>query len=531
MSTATAERRLPIHLDTTHVDVLIIGAGISGIGAGHYLKTQLPGKTFAILEARDTIGGTWDLFRYPGIRSDSDLHTFAYEFKPWTSENAIADGDEILDYLEETVDENDLWPHIHFGHRVLAADFSAEHGRWTVQVERIDDGERSELTCGLLFSAAGYYDYAAGYMPQFEGQERFAGTIIHPQAWPQDLDYAGKRVVVIGSGATAVTLIPAMADDAAHVTMLQRSPSYVMTLPGKDPIANALRRFLPDRTAYRITRRMNIARQRLIYDLSMRHPRFVRRLIRFMTKHQLPAGYAVDTHFSPRYNPWEERMCAVRNGDLFAAIRSGKASIVTDRIGRFTEHGILLESGRELQADIIVTATGLSLLAFGGITLSVDGTPVDLADTLAYKSFMLSGLPNFAFAVGYTNSSWTLKIDLVCEHLCRMLAYMDERGYDTVVPIADDPTLTRRPLLDFHAGYVRRAVDLFPKQGSHGPWTLEMSYAADRERLRRGPVEDAALHFSASPHAHRPARTPSPHPDPRGPHAHRPAGTPTGSVA
>ena len=499
MTTATAVRPLSAPLRNAHVDVLIVGAGISGIGAAYHLKTQAPGKTFAILEARETIGGTWDLFRYPGIRSDSDLHTFAYEFKPWTSDNAIADGDEILEYLDETLDENDLRQYIRFGHKVLSAGFSSADGRWTVCVERVETGERFELTCGVLFSAAGYYDYASGYTPEFDGRESFAGTIVHPQAWPEHLDYAGKRVVVIGSGATAVTLIPAMADDAAHITMLQRSPSYVMSLPGKDPIANALRRVLPARTAYRITRRMNIARQRFIYDLSMRRPKLVRRLIRFMTKHQLPSGYAVDTHFKPRYNPWEERMCAVRNGDMFAAIRSGKASIVTDRIARFTEHGILLESGQELYADIVVTATGLSLLAFGGMKLTVDGTAVDLADTLAYKSFMLSGIPNFAFAVGYTNSSWTLKVDLVCEHLCRLLSYMDAHGYDTAVAVAEDPTITRRPLLDLHAGYVRRAVDAFPKQGSHGPWTLEMSYAADRERLRKGPVEDAALRFSVSP--------------------------------
>ncbi len=321
----------------------------------------------------------------------------------------------------------------------------------------------------LLFSAAGYYDYAGGHTPEFEGRESFTGTVVHPQAWPEDLDYTGKRVVVIGSGATAVTLIPAMANAAAHVTMLQRSPSYVMTLPGKDPIANGLRRVLPARTAYRITRRMNIARQRFIYELSMRHPRLVRRLIRFLTKHQLPEGYAVDTHFNPRYNPWEERMCAVRNGDMFAAIRSGKASIVTDRIARFTEHGILLESGQELQADIIVTATGLSLLAFGGVEMTVDGEAVNLADTLAYKSFMLSGIPNFAFAVGYTNSSWTLKVDLVCEHLCRLLSHMDVHGYDTVVPVAEDPTVTRRPLLDFHAGYVRRTVAPVPPAGLARP--------------------------------------------------------------
>jgi len=492
------ERPAGKKMASEHFDILIIGAGLSGIDAAHHLQERCPRKTYVILEQRERIGGTWDLFRYPGIRSDSDLHTFAYAFKPWTSDNAIADGQEILDYLEEAVAEDDLGTQIHFGHKVLSADFSAAQARWSVTVERVETGERLQLTCGLLFSASGYYDYAGGYTPDFDGLETFAGTIVHPQAWPEDLDYTGKRVVVIGSGATAVTLIPAMADAAAHVTMLQRSPSYVMTLPGKDPIANGLRRVLPARTAYRITRRMNIARQRFIYELSMRHPKAVRRLIRFLTKHQLPEGYAVDTHFNPRYNPWEERMCAVRNGDMFAAIRSGKASIVTDRIARFTEHGILLESGQELQADIVITATGLSLLAFGGVEVTIDGQPVDLSDTLAYKSFMLSGIPNFAFAVGYTNSSWTLKVDLVCEHLCRLLSYMDVHGWDTVVPVADDPTVTRRPLLDFHAGYVRRAVELFPKQGSHGPWTVEMNYAADRERLREGPVADPALRFGAS---------------------------------
>ena len=481
---------------TRHVDVLIVGAGISGIGAAYHLKRNLPHKTFAILEAREAIGGTWDLFRYPGIRSDSDLHTFGYAFKPWTSDNAIAGADEILAYLQETIDQNGIAPHIHFSHKIRKADWSTEEGHWTLTVEH--DGTTSELTCGFLFSAAGYYDYAAGYTPQFEGRETFEGQIIHPQQWPDDLDYAGKRVVVIGSGATAVTLIPAMAEAAGHVTMLQRSPSYVMTLPAQDPIANALRRVLPDKLAYAITRRLNIARQRLIYDLSMRHPKLVRRLIRFMTKHQLPDGYAVDTHFNPRYNPWEERLCAVPNGDLFKAISAGRASVVTDRIVRFTERGIVLQSGRELKADIIVTATGLNLLAFGGMKLSVDGTAVEISDTVAYKSMMLSGVPNFAFAVGYTNSSWTLKVDLVCEHLCRMLAQMDMLGYDTVTPVLDDRTLTTRPLLDFHAGYVQRAVDCFPKQGSHGPWTVEMNYAADRARLRHGPINDPSLHFRSS---------------------------------
>ena len=481
-----------------HVDVLVIGAGISGIGAGHYLKTKLPGKSFAILEARDSIGGTWDLFRYPGLRSDSDLQTFAYAFKPWTSDYAIADAGEILDYLREAVAEDELGPHIHLGVKVRRAEWSSEEARWTVTVARTDNGATAQLTCGVLFSACGYYDYDNGFKPAFEGEENFAGTIVHPQHWPADLDYAGKRVVVIGSGSTAITLIPAMAGTAEHVTMLQRSPTYVLPLPGKDPLANVLQRVLGPERGYRITRRMNIARQRFIYGASKRYPRQVRSVIRAVNKVLLPRGFDVDTHFKPKYNPWDQRLCAARDGDLFKAIRKGQASVVTDRIERFTEGGIELESGEVLEADVIVTATGLNLLAFGGIEMTVDGKPVELGDELAYKSMMLSGIPNFSFAIGYTNASWTLKVDLVCEHLCRMLAHMDEHDYDTVLAVADDPTLERRPLLDFTAGYVQRSLEEFPKQGSHGPWTIEMSYAADRERLRHGPVTDPALHFSAA---------------------------------
>ncbi|HUO38191.1 MAG TPA: NAD(P)/FAD-dependent oxidoreductase [Mycobacterium sp.] len=498
MTTRSLTRASQTHSLSGHVDVLVVGAGISGIGLGHHLVTNQPGRTFAIVDSRDAIGGTWDLFRYPGIRSDSDLHTFGYEFKPWTNKNAIADAHEILDYLHETIAENDLGRRIYLGHKVLRADWSSEDARWTVTLQRTHSGDRFELTCDVLFSAAGYYDYAAGHTPHFEGQQDFSGLIVHPQAWPEDLDYRGKKVVVIGSGATAVTLIPAMADEVAHVTMLQRSPSYVLPIPRQDPIANTLRRLLPDKIAYRITRRINIARQRLIYGASQRYPRQVRRLIRAINARALPDGYAVDTHFNPGYNPWDQRLCAVPDSDLFKAISSGKASVVTDRIARFTQRGILLESGRELDADIIVTATGLQLLAFGGMQLTVDGQPVNVHDCLVYKSMMLSGVPNFAFAFGYTNSSWTLKVDLVCEHLCRMLAHMDRRGYTTVTAVVDDPTLTRRPMLDFSAGYVQRAVDLFPQQGSHGPWTVEMSYAADRARLRNGPIEDPALRFATA---------------------------------
>jgi cation diffusion facilitator CzcD-associated flavoprotein CzcO len=481
----------------THVDVLVVGAGISGIGLGHYLATKARGKTFAIVDARSEIGGTWALFRYPGIRSDSDLHTFGYRFKPWTSDNAIADAHEILDYLGEAVAEDDLAPHLHLGYRVLGSSWSSVEAQWTSTLQQVGTGELLEVTSSFLFSAAGYYDYAAGYTPEFEGREDFRGTIVHPQDWPEDLDYEGKKVVVVGSGATAVTLIPSMAERAEHITMLQRSPGYVLPLPRQDPIANGLRKALPDRLAYALTRRLNVFRQRFIYTMSQRHPGTVRRIIRSLNAKQLPEGFAVDTHFNPSYNPWDQRLCVVPDGDLFKVIREGKASVVTDRIARFTEHGILLESGVELAADIIVTATGLNLLAFGGMTLTVDDKPVVLKDTLAYKSMMLSGVPNFVFAIGYTNSSWTLKVDLVCDHFCRMLAHMDTYGYAEVMPVDDDPTVTRRPLLDFGAGYVQRAVDLFPRQGSHGPWTLEMSYAADRARLEKGPVEDPVLRFRA----------------------------------
>jgi cation diffusion facilitator CzcD-associated flavoprotein CzcO len=499
MSVTSLDQARPTAPLTGHVDVLIVGAGISGIGLGHYLVTKQPGRSFAMVDSRDAIGGTWDLFRYPGIRSDSDLHTFGYAFKPWTSDNAIADAHEILDYLREVVRDDDLARRIHFRHKVLRADFSNRTAQWTVTLE--SDGRQWDVTCDVLFSACGYYDYAGGYTPHFEGQQDFKGAIVHPQAWPEDLDYAGKKVVVIGSGATAVTLIPAMAPTAGHITMLQRSPSYVMPLPRKDPIANGLRKVLPGELAYRVTRKLNVGRQRLIYSASRRYPKQVRRLIRKFNVSALPEGYDVDTHFNPTYNPWDQRMCAVPDADLFRAISKGKASVVTDKIVRFTKTGILLESGRELEADVIVTATGLNLQAFGGITLSVDGQQVDLHECLAYKSMMLSGIPNFAFAIGYTNSSWTLKVDLVCEHLMRMLAYMDQHGYTTVVPVADDPTIARRPLLDFAAGYVLRSLDTFPQQGDSGPWAVAMDYKSDRERLINGPVSDAALRFSTADRA------------------------------
>jgi cation diffusion facilitator CzcD-associated flavoprotein CzcO len=480
---------------STDFDVLIVGAGISGIGAAYHLATRSPGRSFAILEGRGDIGGTWDLFRFPGIRSDSDLFTFGFGFKPWTSERSIGGGDEILDYLRETVAENDLGRHIRFGHRVTAASWSSDEARWTVTARRTADDEIVELTCRFLFTGTGYYDYKAGFTPRFDGVEDFAGPVVHPQLWPEDLDYAGKRVVVIGSGATAVTILPAMTGTAAHVTMLQRSPSYMLSLPAQDPVANALKRILGPRRAYRITRRKNIFVQRGIYKASQRYPRFVRRVLMADARRRLPKGYDVDTHFGPAYDPWDQRMCLVPDGDLFEAISSGGASVVTDRIDRFIPEGIKLTSGKVLDADIVVTATGLNLLPMGGITLTVDGADVDLPETMVYKSMMLSGVPNFAFAIGYTNASWTLKVDLVCEHLCRLLAHMDARDADMVVPVRDDPGMGRVPLFDLTSGYVQRGIQGFPHGGTHGPWTAAMAYERDVERLRDGAVDGPELRF------------------------------------
>jgi monooxygenase len=488
----STEGQIPVE----HFDVLIVGAGVSGIGCAYHLQTEQPGKSYVILEARETTGGTWDLFRYPGIRSDSDLHTFGYAFKPWRNEKAIADGPSILRYIRETASENGIDAHIRVGYRVTRAAWSSAEACWSVEATRGDSEETVRFTCGWLFCASGYYRYDGGYTPDFDGRERFHGQVVHPQHWPEDLDYAGKRVVVIGSGATAMTLAPAMADRAEHVTMLQRSPSYVVSVPERDPIANVLKRVLPARVAYSLTRRKNIWIQRTIYELSRSRPRLVRRLLLAGAKRQLPEGYPVATHFNPRYNPWDQRLCAVPDGDLFKAIGRGRVSLVTDRIETFTEQGIALASGQQLEADVIVTATGLNLLALGGIELSVDGATVDLAETMAYKAMMISDVPNFAFAVGYTNASWTLKVDLVCEHLGRLLAYMDEHGYASCTPHNDDPTLQTRPLLDFAAGYVQRSVHEWPRQGSRLPWSLAMSYAQDVKNLRIAPVEDHALRFA-----------------------------------
>jgi cation diffusion facilitator CzcD-associated flavoprotein CzcO len=478
------------------VDVVIVGAGISGIGAAYHLHQNHPGKSYAILEARAATGGTWDLFRYPGIRSDSDLHTFGYAFKPWDGERAIAPGAEILAYLRETASENGIDDKIRVNHKVLSASWETSAARWTVEIERTDTGALTELSCGWLFCASGYYNYEQGFTPDFAGTGEFDGQIVHPQQWPEDLDYAGKRVVVIGSGATAVTLIPAMAETAEHVTMLQRSPSYIIPVPSQDAIANTLRKVVGKHRAHAITRRKNILGQRLTYKASRRFPRAMRRLIRRANAKALPADFPVDTHFQPRYDPWDQRLCAVPDGDLFKALSDGSASIVTDRIDTFTRRGLLLESGRELEADIVVTATGLNVLAFGGITFTVDGVEIELPKTTAFRSMMLSDVPNFAFSVGYTNSSWTLKVDLVCEHLCRLLAHMDAHGHDVCRVEVTDPAMETRALLDFSAGYVQRAVDSLPRAGFNGPWQVVMDYATDVKVLREGPITDPAVRFS-----------------------------------
>jgi monooxygenase len=480
-----------------HLDVLIVGAGLSGIGAAYHLEERCPGKTYALLEARDAIGGTWDLFRYPGIRSDSDMHTLGYSFRPWTEAKAIADGPSILRYVRATAHERGIDHKIRFQHKVVRAEWSSEQARWTVEAERTDTGETVQLTCDFLHMCGGYYRYDEGYTPHFEGRERFGGPIVHPQHWPEDLDYAGKRVVVIGSGATAVTLVPAMAEQAEHVTMLQRSPTYIVALPAEDAIANGLRRLLPDTTAYAIVRWKNVLLQLVSFQLSRRRPELMKKLLRRGVVKALPAGYDVDTHFNPRYNPWDQRLCLVPDGDLFKTLSAGDASIVTDRIATFTERGIELESGRELEADVIVTATGLNLLAFGGTQLVVDGNEVDVSTGMAYRGLMLSDVPNFAFSIGYTNASWTLKADLTSEYVCRLLKHMDAHGHRQVVPRLQDPSVKSEPLLDFQAGYVLRSVDQWPRQGSKAPWRLRMNYAFDVRTLRHSPVEDPALAFSS----------------------------------
>lgn len=478
-----------------HLDVLIVGAGLSGIGAAYHLQADCPDKSYAILEARDSLGGTWDLFRYPGIRSDSDMYTLGYSFRPWANPEAIADGSAILDYIRETAEEHGIDRRIRYRHRVIAARWSSDEARWTV--EAVDaSGETVRLTCGFLFVCAGYYDYDEGYTPELPGRERFRGRIVHPQKWPPDIEYEGKRVVVIGSGATAVTLVPELAKRADHVTMLQRSPTYIVSLPARDRIANFLRARLPQRTAYSITRWKNVALTMGVYAYCRRFPAHAKHLLVRQVDKQLGGKVDVDTHFTPRYDPWDQRLCLVPDDDLFRTIREGAASVVTDHIETFTERGIRLRSGRELEADLVVTATGLKLKFLGGMSLDVDGRRVEPSATMAYKGTMLSDVPNLAMAIGYTNASWTLKCDLSSQWVCRLLAHMDARGHTVCVPRRNDPSIEERPLIDLTAGYVQRSVDEMPRQGSARPWKLYQNYALDRVILRHAPIADGVLEFS-----------------------------------
>jgi monooxygenase len=479
-------------MSTEHVDVLVVGAGLAGIGAACRLRMEHPGRSVAVLEGRERSGGTWDLFRYPGIRSDSDMFTFGFHWRPWPGDTALADGPLILDYVRTVAREYGVDELIRYRHRVTGASWDSATARWTVRVDR--DGEPVTITAGFLWACSGYYDYERGYAPELPGQERFTGEVVHPQHWPEDLDHAGRRVVVIGSGATAITLVPAMAETAAHVTMLQRSPTYVLSRAGRDPLAKLLRR-LPQRLSYPAVRWVNILTAIGFYQLSRRRPGLVKRVIRSQTVRQLPEGMDVDEHFKPVYDPWDQRVCFVPDGDLFKALRRGTASVVTDTIETFTEHGLRLSSGRELEADLVVTATGLRLLPFGGIDLDVDGVPVELSRTMAYKALMLSGVPNFAYTIGYTNASWTLKADLVADYVCRLLRHLDERGATAVVP-ARDPSVGERPFLDFQAGYVLRDVDRLPKQGDRAPWLLKQNYVTDLRTIRRGEVDDGVLTFT-----------------------------------
>jgi monooxygenase len=474
-----------------HVDVLIVGAGLSGIGAACHLSTKCPGKSYAILEGREAMGGTWDLFRYPGIRSDSDMFTLGFSFKPWVEGKAIADGPDILRYIHETAREHGVDEHVRYGHKVRRAEWSSERARWTVEAEVVATGETVQVTCGFLFGCTGYYSYDHGHTPRLPGLERFQGRVIHPQRWPEDLDHAGKRVVIIGSGATAVTLVPAMADQAEHVTMLQRSPTYIIALPARDPIADALRRVLPPKVAHPVIRWKNVLMMMGSFQLSRRAPGVARKLLRAGVVRHLPPDYEVDTHFNPAYDPWDQRLCLVPDGDLFRCLRKGEASIVTDRIDTFTETGIRLRSGQELEADLVVTATGLDLLALGGITLSVDGEEVDYANRVAYRGMMLSDVPNAALALGYTNASWTLKCELICEAVCRLLNHMDAHGYDVATPHVENPAMATAPFLkDLKSGYVERSLHLFPRQGADAPWRANQNYILDIRDMRHGRIDD-----------------------------------------
>ena len=495
-----------------HFDVLIIGAGLSGIGAGAHLRMECPEKTFAILEGRERSGGTWDLFRYPGVRSDSDMFTLGYSFRPWSDQKAIADGPSILRYIRETSAEYDLDKEIRYGHRVRRAEWSSETSKWTVEVSvssprvssphvskgSTDDettrAEKKHFTCNFLYLCTGYYEYEQGYTPDWPGFDDYKGTIIHPQKWPEGLDYTGKKVLVIGSGATAVSLVPAMAEAAKHVTMLQRSPTYIVTMPSQDKIADLFRSLLPAKAAYAVSRWKNIIRQAVFYAGSKKYPNAMKRLIAKGVRNEL-GDDELKKHFTPKYDPWDQRLCVVPDSDLFEAMRSGKASVVTANIESFTTTGVRLDNGEELNVDVIVTATGLDLKIMAGLELAVNGEKVDLSKAMTYKGMMYSDIPNLAQAFGYTNASWTLKCDLTSEYVCRLIKCMEESGYASCTPRLTDSSVVPEPVLDFTSGYVKRALDTLPSQGSKHPWRLHQNYIKDLSMLRYGRVDDGVVEF------------------------------------
>ncbi|TAE41742.1 MAG: NAD(P)/FAD-dependent oxidoreductase [Runella slithyformis] len=480
-------------MNTTHFDTIIVGAGISGISAAHYMQTECPHKTYTILEGRKSIGGTWDLFRYPGTRSDSDMFTFGFAFRPWTEPRIIAPRESIMKYLVETVQEEGIEQHIRFEHKLLKAAWSSETATWSLTVLTPYAGIPQIFTCSFLSLCMGYYDYENGYTPDFAGKDTFKGAIVHPQKWDEALDYSNKKIVVIGSGATAITLLPSLAKKAAHVTMLQRSPTYVVAKPEIDVLAVWLNKILPKKTAYRLNRSRNIFFQRITYALAKAYPEATKKILFKRLKDSLGKDFDVDKHFKPSYNPWDQRVCLVPDGDLFEVLKAKKASVVTDHIERFTERGIQLQSGEVLEADVIVTATGLNAKLFNNITFEIDGKPVDFSKKIAYKSVMLNNIPNMTYAFGYSNASWTLKCDMTNQYTCRLINYMTENGYKQCMPVQNDPNLNLKPFLDFSSGYVLRTLDSLPKMGDKAPWKIEQNYFYDKKIFEKSPLDDGIL--------------------------------------
>jgi len=482
-------------MNKNYFDVVVIGAGISGIGAAYNLQNRCPNKSFTVLEGRENIGGTWDLFKYPGVRSDSDMHTMGFRFKPWKSSKMIADGPSIIDYLDETIEENNLREKIQFSKKLTNASWSSQESLWNLQIENQNDKTIEELTCNFLFMCGGYYNYDEGYTPEFKGREKFEGQIIHPQKWTEDIDYKDKKVVVIGSGATAVTIIPSMANETSHITMLQRSPTYYMAAPDQDKLANLAKKIFPSKTAYFIVRWKNILMGRMLFILLKRYPqRYKDRLINLVREH-LGEDYDVDTHFTPKYMPWDQRLCFVPNGDMFEAINSGKASVVTDTIEEFTPKGIKLSSGKDLEADMIITATGLNMQFLNGVDIKINNETLDLSEKLAYKGMMFSDVPNLAATFGYTTASWTLGADLTSEYVCKLLNHMDKNGYSHFSPEPGKDVKSGGDYLDLNSGYIQRAAHKLPKQGSRSPWIMTQNYLKDLSQIRFGRITNSDLKF------------------------------------